>query len=107
MIGARVCSTDSEPIHLWFNLTYSSYLVLQRTLLQSMPTEWQVRFVRCLEELDAAFGDQMPDVSYSVRTRIDGKYAHDPLADYQRGRRTIQMTKAARQLYNELTSEEP
>jgi predicted DNA-binding protein len=43
------------PIHEHFGLSYCNYLVLPRTLLQSMPTEWQERMVACLEELDAAF----------------------------------------------------
>lgn len=43
------------PIHGWFELSYSNYQVLHRTLMQSMPTEWQERMVACLEELAAAF----------------------------------------------------
>lgn len=83
----------NEPIHMWFGLTYSSYLVLHRTLLQSMPEEWQEKFVACLEELNEAYGDQVPNFKYEVRAKADGKYAHDPLADYQRGRRKIPRSK--------------
>jgi hypothetical protein len=43
------------PIHEHFGLSYCNYLVLHRTLMQSMPIEWQERMVACLEELDAAF----------------------------------------------------
>ena len=43
------------PIHLWFGLSYSNYQVLHRTLMQSMPTEWQERMAACLEELQAAY----------------------------------------------------
>lgn len=43
------------PIHDWFGLSYSNYLVLHRTFLQSMPIEFQQRMVACLEELSAAF----------------------------------------------------
>lgn len=43
------------PVHTWFGLTYSNYLVLPRALMQSMPVDWQERIVGCLEELDAAF----------------------------------------------------
>lgn len=49
-----VNETD-EPIHEHFGLTYANYLVLNRTLLQSMPIEWQRRFVACLEDLNVAF----------------------------------------------------
>lgn len=43
------------PIHGWFSLSYSNYQVLHRTLMQSMPIEWQERMVACLEEMRAAF----------------------------------------------------
>ncbi|MFJ5984269.1 hypothetical protein [Lentzea sp. NPDC092896] len=46
---------DDEPIHRWFGLSYSNYLVVPRTLLQSMPGEWQREFVHLLEQLHAAF----------------------------------------------------
>lgn len=51
-------NANDEPergIHEWFELSYANYLVLPRTLLQSMPAEWQLRMVACLDELDAAF----------------------------------------------------
>ncbi|MCX4681663.1 hypothetical protein OG413_41415 [Streptomyces sp. NBC_01433] len=43
------------PVHEWFSLSYSNYLVLHRTLMQSMPTDWQYRLRACLEELETAF----------------------------------------------------
>jgi hypothetical protein len=43
------------PIHDWFELSYSNYQVLHRTLMQSMPLEWQERMVDCLGELHVAF----------------------------------------------------
>lgn len=46
---------DRDAIHLHFSLSYANYLVLPRTLLQSMPDEWQARFVGLLDELDDAF----------------------------------------------------
>lgn len=45
---------DEEPVHAWFDLTYANYLVLPRTLMQSMPQEWQSRIVACLRELQEA-----------------------------------------------------
>lgn len=55
-----------EPIHEHFGLSYAEYLVVNRTLLQSMPIEWQARFVDCLRELDNAFDVGVPD--YRVLT---------------------------------------
>ena len=43
------------PVHTWYGLSYTNYLVLPRTFMQSMPTEWQQRMVASLEELDEAF----------------------------------------------------
>lgn len=45
----------SNLVHGFFSLSYSNYLVLHRTLLQSMPDEWQVRFVDCINELTHAY----------------------------------------------------
>lgn len=56
----------SGPIHGWFGLTYASYLVQPRVLLQSMPIEWQERMVACLEELDAAFAHVERAPGYEV-----------------------------------------
>lgn len=47
---------SSEAIHLWFSLSYANYLVVPRSVLQSMPDEWQARFVGCLNEMGDAFG---------------------------------------------------
>ena len=80
-----------SPIHEWFELSYASYLVLPRTLLQSMPQEWQERLIVLLGELGAAFPELLcSDVTYDVRTKRDGKVVPDPLGDYERGRRRIE-----------------
>jgi hypothetical protein len=60
-------SESVEPIHAWFGLTYTNYLVLPRAVLQSMPLKWQQQFVACLEELDEATGDLPTDSVYDVR----------------------------------------
>lgn len=56
-----------RDVHTWFSLTYANYLVVPRTLLQSMPKDWQARFVVLLDELGDAF-DHIPQAdSYDVR----------------------------------------
>jgi hypothetical protein len=45
----------SGPVHTYFGLSYASHEVLPRVLLQSMPIEWQRRWVACMEEYRAAF----------------------------------------------------
>lgn len=77
---------DSEPVHMWFGLSYSAYLVLPRSALQSMPAEWQRKFLGLVEELNGAFGHLAADGSYEVNMEYG---SDDPLKDYERGRRRL------------------
>jgi hypothetical protein len=61
------CEPSHEAIHDWFGLTYANYLVLPRAVLQSMPDEWQERFVACLRQLGDATRDLEFPASYDVR----------------------------------------
>lgn len=86
---------DPDPIHTWFGLSYASYLTIPRSVLQSMPTEWQQRFVACLEQLDNAI-DWRPPRGHCYYVRLgftnstrDARDPLDPLADYERGRRRV------------------
>ena len=79
-----------EPIHEWFELSYAQYLTIPRSVLQSMPLEWQERFVECLRELDATMDWRPQEGRYWVRLKdAVGRYVDDPLMDYERGRRRI------------------
>lgn len=100
---------SEEPIHAWFELSYAQYLTIPRSALQSMPIEWQHRFVECLMELDEIdwrpqhgtryrcqlyfvddlasaddFGTEEQYVKAYWRRAIE-----DPLGDYARGRRRL------------------
>jgi hypothetical protein len=46
---------ERDAIHKHFGLSYTNYLVIPRTLLQSMPDEWQTPFVALLKVLEGAF----------------------------------------------------
>jgi hypothetical protein len=82
---------EHEPIHTWFNLTYANYLVLPRSILQSMPLEWQQRFVKCLRELDAVTPEDAVS-SYWVRAHDEHKrFVSDPYSQYERGRRHVEL----------------
>lgn len=77
-------------IHSWFELTYAQYLTIPRTALQSMPLEWQDRFVRCLNELDVTLDWLPKGGQYWVKLKDGkGRYMSDPLCDYERGRRRL------------------
>ncbi len=87
--GALRPRSDSA-IHGWFGLTYSSYLVLPRSLLQAMPHEWQERFVACLDELREEWDSSRIKSNYSVYLRgDDGRYVRDPLANYRHPNREL------------------
>lgn len=62
---------EPEPIHAHFGLTYANYLVMPRTLLQSMPVEWQRPFVALLEQFDAAFAHVERARCYDVTAGVE------------------------------------
>jgi hypothetical protein len=47
----------SGPVHAYFGLTYANFLIWHRAHMQSMPLEWQRRFVDLAEEFSAAYPD--------------------------------------------------
>lgn len=77
-----------RPIHNWFELTYSSYLVLPRLMMDSMPAAWQRKMVALLEEAQDKLIIE-PDYSndYMVKLRKNGKFVKDPYIDYRRGKK--------------------
>lgn len=80
---------NDDPIHLWFELSYASYLCVPRSVLQSMPQKWQKKLVKLLDEMPEELEiDDMPD--YRVNAVNDrGRFIQDPYRDYSRGRRQI------------------
>ena len=81
---------SDEPIHEWFNLTYASYLVLPRSVLQSAPIWWQREFVKLLNLLELAHGGHVPERGkYSVILRDGRRFVEDTYRDYDRGRRIV------------------
>jgi hypothetical protein len=63
-----IATREPHPldIHTWFSLTYANYLVIPRSVLQSMPEDWQHRFTALLGEMDQAFG-HLDWPAYEVR----------------------------------------
>lgn len=73
-----------EPIHEWFGLSYAHYLTIPRSVLQSMPDEWQQRFVECLEELDRQIDWRPEEGCYWVKLRdAHGRFVFDPFGEYR------------------------
>ena len=91
-VVAKNMKYEQDYIHEYFGLTYSSYLVLQRSILQSMPKKWQKKFVDLLEELEVAT-ENLPDLppSFTVNARERGRFISDPYRWYERGRRIVKL----------------
>jgi hypothetical protein len=54
------------PVHAHAGLSYSTHFVVPRTLAQSMPIDWQLQFVECLEQLVAAYRHLPQPEAYDV-----------------------------------------
>jgi hypothetical protein len=79
-----------EAIHEHFGLSYAEYLVIPRTLLQSMPDDWQERFVGMLDDLEAAFAHVEQAPHYRVEA---GEWVYtDPSEDDDPGGPTFLRT---------------
>lgn len=77
------------PVHSAFGLTYASYFVLPRSLMQHMPIEWQERFEQLVDDYWAEW-DVAADKEYVVQVRgDDGRFASDPLATYRHPDRAL------------------
>lgn len=88
MSESAVESLGAESIHYAFGLSYASYLVVPRSILQEMPGEWQEKFVALMRELNdrLPWEDEMDDrgVHYTVGCRDEkGRMAHDPYRQYR------------------------
>lgn len=70
------------PMWNAFGLSRASHLVYPRRLLQSMPEEWQQRFVDLVAEIPDELIAQCIS-TYVVQVRIDGKFAVDPQGSYR------------------------
>jgi hypothetical protein len=74
-----------DPVHTMFGLTYANYLVLRRSVLQAMPTQWQRLFVELIQQINETLDlpDDMRD-SFVVQLRDEqGRFTDDPYAPYR------------------------
>lgn len=73
------------PVWNWFSLSYAQYLTVPRSVLCSMPEDWQQRFVDLMDDLDEEIDWRPKDGQYWVELRSrNGRYARDPLMEYRR-----------------------
>jgi hypothetical protein len=76
---------ESADLQLWFGLSYASFAVLPRVLMEAMPFEWQDKMAKLLMEYDEAYPNQ-PDISTRVQVTQNGKLIKTPswLINYRR-----------------------
>lgn len=85
-----------DPIHAWFGLSYANYLVIPRTVLQSLSKEAQLALIHALERVGdeerIGTGHNWPgeaNIEVKLKDAETGRYIQDPLANYERGRRKL------------------
>lgn len=70
------------PIWNAFGLSRAAYLVVPRRTLQSMPLDWQEKFVALMDEAAALLPDDaFPE--YSVQRKDRGRFVTDPMREYR------------------------
>lgn len=90
MAPSEAVPRPAQSVHAWFGLTYANYLVVPRSVMQSMPEDWQHRFTALMDEVSDAFG-HLEWPSYSVATTDEyGKFIRDPIPPYNRGRTRLE-----------------
>jgi hypothetical protein len=89
---------QEEAIHTFFGLSYSNYLVLPRSVLQSMPDEWQYKFVTLIEQIPEIIDEDFePAGGYKVFALDENKkFTKNPYSDYERGRRRLKIKNGGR-----------
>ncbi|HYQ23974.1 hypothetical protein [Stenotrophomonas sp.] len=80
---ARKVLYATGPAHQAFGQSRAAYFVVPRRTLQSMPAEWQERYIGLIAEARAYLPvDAFPQ--YQVTRLNDGRYAADPHRRYRR-----------------------
>lgn len=74
---------SQEPIHEWFGLTYASYYVMPRSVLQAMPIEWQEKFVELITQIPETLNLNNYNDNYTVLNRKGNKFVKDPYSNYK------------------------
>lgn len=76
----------ADALHLWFGLSYASFLTLPRSFMQAMPDDWQGRMAQLLNEWDEHWdSDNHPPEQLIVSAKINNKFTSMPswLKDYR------------------------
>ncbi|MDP3848587.1 MAG: hypothetical protein Q8R10_19385 [Pseudomonas sp.] len=76
-MGTEAKNDVRADLSFWFGLSYSSFAVLPRALMEAMPADWQSRMALLLNEYSEAFPNQ-PDIGTRVQATRGNKLAKFP-----------------------------
>lgn len=79
----KVTVIEDDPFHCWFGLTYASYLVLPRLLLESMPRRWQLKMIALINQMPNTLDLPEETPNYQVSAKKKGKFIRDRYRDYR------------------------
>ncbi len=79
---------EDARLPFWSSTNHTNYLIIQRSLLQSMPLEWQNKLITMLQEMAETFGNKS-NGDFKLSRISEGAYIKDPLADHGRGKRIV------------------
>lgn len=75
---------QESAVNVAFGLSYASYLVYPRTILEAMPHDWQKKLVALLDELHDTFKGYEPPGGYTVLAKDERhRFTTDPFRDYR------------------------
>lgn len=87
---------ERDSVHGYFGLTYANFAVYPRALLQSMPDDWQDKFVEVMREYHDHWRDLPDDFEpgYRVQATDSGgrlaRWSSFRLPHYNRGRTRVE-----------------
>lgn len=67
----------NEDLQVWFGLSYATFAVLPRVLMEHMPEKWQKKMTKLLNELNEAYPN-MPNIGFRVQATSKGKFIKIP-----------------------------
>lgn len=88
--GQKLVTHDSldveDPINYSWLLYRTQYIVLDRTMLEAMPIDWQNRFVSLMDEIENEFNfysENWIDFKYLVKLQKNWQFIENPWWEYR------------------------
>ena len=75
---------QNTDITTWFESSYSAYVVLNRSIMEAMPLNWQYRFVQLMNEIEETIDTDKLCSDFWVRAKEGNRFVHDPYREYRR-----------------------